>query len=145
VAGDGIEQIHAGGHVGGVEDAGLAHGFGHEGFGGEVHDGVNFVPGENSFELRTIRKINLAKNGAGRNGGTMSLEQAVQRNDGHAARDQNFRANAADVTRRAGNKNIHLSILLDLGRKPNWTGAELPDQQPGLWKARCTPRKSVKD
>jgi len=30
----------------GVEDAGLAHGFGHEGFGGEVHDGVNFVPGE---------------------------------------------------------------------------------------------------
>jgi len=111
-----------------------------------VHDGVNFVPGENSFELRTIRKINLAKNGAGRNGGTMSLEQAVQRNDGHAARDQDFRTDAADVTRRAGNKNIHLSILLDLGRKPNWTGAELPGPTArAVEKRDARPRKSVKD
>jgi hypothetical protein len=84
-----------------------------------VHDRFNFVPGEDSFQLSPIREIDLSKNRAERDSGTMAFEQAVQGNDGHAARDQNFRADAADVTRRAGNKNIHLSILLDLGRKPN--------------------------
>jgi len=90
-----------------------------------VHDGINFVQGEDRFELSAVREINLAKDRAGRDSPTMSLEQAVQRNDGHAARDQDFRTDAADVTRRASNKNIHLSILLDLGRKPNLARSEL--------------------
>jgi len=83
-----------------------------------VHNGVNFVPGEDGFKLRAIREINLAKDRAERDGGTMALQQAVQRDDGHAARDQDFRADTADVTRSTGNENIHLYILLDLGKKP---------------------------
>jgi len=85
-----------------------------------VHDGVNFVAGEDGFELRAIREINLAKNGAGRDGGMMAFQQTVQRDDGHAARNQDFRADTADVTRGAGNENIHLCVLLDLGRKSKW-------------------------
>ncbi len=63
VAGDGIEQVHTAGHVGGVENTGLADGFGDEGLGGEVHDGVNFVLGEDALQLRAISEINLAENG----------------------------------------------------------------------------------
>jgi hypothetical protein len=106
-----------------------------------VHDSVNFVPGENSFQLCAIREINLAKNRAGWDSGAMALKQAVHRNDGHAARDQDFRADAADVTRRAGNKNIHLSILLDLGRKPNWTRSELPEPKARVAERHDAPRR----
>src|SRR5207302_466373 len=118
VAGDGIEKIHAGGDVRGVEDAGLAHGFGDEGLGGKVHDGVNFVLREDGFKLSAIGEINLAKDRARRHGSPMTFEQAIQRDDGHAARRQDFRTDTADVTRCASNKNTHRYVLLESGRKP---------------------------
>ncbi len=108
VARDGIEQVHTTGHVSGVENTRLAYGFGDQGFGGEVHHGVNLVLGENGFNLRAIRKVYLAKDGSRRHSGAMALHQAVQRNDGHAARNQDLRADTANVTRRSRNENIHL-------------------------------------
>jgi len=64
VTGDGIEQIHAAGHVGGIENTGLADGFGDQGFGGEVHHGVNLVLREDGLKRRAVGKIDLAKDGA---------------------------------------------------------------------------------
>ena len=90
MARDGVEKIDAGGDVRGVEDAGLAHGLGDEGLGGKVHDGVNFVLGEDGFKLSAIGKINLAKGSARRHGAPMAFKQAVERDDGHAARYQDF-------------------------------------------------------
>ena len=52
MAGHGIEEIDAGGDVGGVEGAGLADGLGDEGFAGEMHYGIDFVFGEDFFDLR---------------------------------------------------------------------------------------------
>jgi len=77
VTGDGIEQIYAAGHVRGVENAGFAHGFGDEGFGGEMHDSVNFVLREDGFKLSAVGKVNLAKDGAWRDGRAMTFEQTV--------------------------------------------------------------------
>src|SRR5713226_6296353 len=108
VAGDGIEQIHTAGHIGGVENTWFADGFGHESLGGEVHHGVDFVLSEDGFKRGAVCEIDLAKDGAGRHGGTMSFQQAIQGDDGHAMLDQYFRADTADVTCRAGNENIHL-------------------------------------
>src|SRR6266849_676362 len=138
VAGDGIEQIHAAGHVGGVESAGLPYGFGDQGLGGEVHDGVNLVQGEDGFKLRAIREIHLAKDGARRHGSAMALQQAVQRDDGHAARNQDFRADTADVTRRSGNENIHLKALLESGRDQKWRCSKLPEPT-----ARCVEKQGA--
>src|SRR6266550_6851767 len=108
VARDGIEQIDTTGHVCGVENTRLAYGFGDQSLGGEVHHGVNLVLREDAFNLRAIPKIYLAKDGSRRHSGTMALHQAVQRNDGHTARNQDLRADAADVARRSGNENVHL-------------------------------------
>src|SRR6266436_8560378 len=105
VAGDSIKQAHPTGHVRGVENTRLAYGFGDQGLGGEVHHSVNLVLREDAFNLRAIGEIYLAKDGSRRNSGTMALHQAVQRNNGHAARNQDFRADTADVARRSGNEN----------------------------------------
>src|SRR5467141_3886755 len=106
VASDGIEQIHAAGHVGGIENTGLANGFGYESFRGEVHHGVNFVLREDGFKFGAIGKIDLAKDSARRHGGTVALHQAIQGDDRHATRNQDFRADTADVTCRTGNENL---------------------------------------
>jgi hypothetical protein len=74
VAGDGIEQIHAAGHVGGVENTGLADGLGDEGLGREVHHGVNFMLSEDGFKRRAISEIYLAKDSGWRHGGTVALQ-----------------------------------------------------------------------
>src|SRR6266550_954056 len=108
VARDGIEQVHTTSHVRGVKNTRLAYGFGDQGLGGEVHHGVNLVLREDGFNLRATGEIYLAKDGSGRHSGAMALHQAVQRNDGHTARNQDLRADTADVARRSGNENIHL-------------------------------------
>src|SRR5437016_2434535 len=108
VACDGIEQVHTAGHVRGVKNTRLAYGFGDQGLGGEVHHGVNLVLREDGFNLRATGEIYLAKDGSGRHSGAMALHQAGQRNDGHAARKQDLRADTADVTCRSGNENVHL-------------------------------------
>jgi hypothetical protein len=110
VARNGVEKIYTRGYVGGVEDAGLADGLGDEGFGGEVHDGVDFVLGENGFELRAIAEIGLAKDCGGRNSGAVAFEQTIESNDAHAAGEQDFGADAADVACGSGNENIHFAI-----------------------------------
>jgi hypothetical protein len=79
-----------------------------------VHHGVNLVLREDIFNLGAIREIRLAEDGSRRHGGAMAFQQAIQRNDGHAARNQDFRTDTADVTRRSGNENIHLCVLLEL-------------------------------
>src|SRR5882724_4092656 len=107
VAGDGVQQIHAAGYVGSVEDAGFADGLGDEGFRGEVHHRVNLVLGEDVVKLRTIGEVQLEKGCARRHGGAMAFDEAVHGDDAHAAREQDFGADAADVSRGSGNKNIH--------------------------------------
>src|SRR5207249_10978553 len=102
----------------GVEDAELAHGLGDKSFGGKVHDRVYFVPRENSVKLSAICEINLAIDGIGRHVRTLAFDHAVQGDDRHAARNQYFRTDTADVTRCARNKNIHHYVLLESGRKP---------------------------
>lgn len=116
VASDGIEQIHAGGHVGGVEYTRFADGFGDQRLGSKVHYGIDFVLGEDGFESRTIRQVHLAKNGTRRDRGPMALQQAIQGDDGHTAGNQHFGANTADITSRSSNKNIHSWMLLNSGR-----------------------------
>ena len=111
VTGDGIQQIHAAGYVGSVENAGLAHGFGDQSLGSKVHHGINLVLGENAFDLGAISKINLAKDRTLQHGRTMTFNQAVERNDAHSARQQDFRADAANVARRSCDENIHVSVL----------------------------------
>src|SRR6266567_344084 len=112
MAGDGVEQVHATGDVGRVENTGLAYGFGDQGLGSEVHYGVNLVLGENAFKLRAIGKIDLAKDSARRHGGAMALEQTVQCDDMHAARKQDFATDTADVSCGPGHENIHVVRLL---------------------------------
>lgn len=51
VASHGVEEIDAGGDVGGVEGAGLANGLGDQSFAGEVHDRIYFVLREDFFDL----------------------------------------------------------------------------------------------
>src|SRR5260370_23542580 len=58
VAGDGIEQVHTAGDVGGVENTGLADGFCDEGLGGEVHDRVHFVLGGDALPVRALNESN---------------------------------------------------------------------------------------
>ena len=103
-----IEKIDAAGDVGDIERAGLADGFGHLGFAGKVHDGVNAMAGEDVFELAEVAEVGLAKFGGGRNRGAVAFPKIIERDDAHAAREQDFRANAADVACRTGHQNIQL-------------------------------------
>src|ERR1700674_2739689 len=145
VARDGIEQVHTTGHVRGVENTRLAYGFGDQGLGGKVHHGVNLVLREDAFNLRAIGEIYLAKDGFRRHRGTMALQQAIQRNDGHAARNQNFRTDAADVARRSRNENIHLYVLLESGRKAKCGRSTLPEPTERAAKSRVhRPENSTK-
>src|SRR6267143_4812708 len=73
VAYDGVQQVHAAGYVGGVEDAGFADGLGNESFRGEVHDGIHFVLGKNIIKLGAIGEVGLEKNCAQRNRGAMAF------------------------------------------------------------------------
>src|SRR6266446_5929572 len=108
VAGDGVQQVHAAGYVGGVEDAGLADGLGDQSFGGEMHHGVNLVLGEKIIKLGAIGEVGLDKNCVRGHGGTMAFNEAVHGDNAHAAREQYFGADAADVSGCSSNKNIHL-------------------------------------
>jgi hypothetical protein len=146
VAGDGIEQVHAAGYVSGIENAGFANRFGDQSLGGEVHHGINLVLREDTFKSRAIRKIYLAKDGSWRHGGTMALEQTIQCDDGHAARNQDLRTDAADVTRRSGNENIHLSVLLESVRNAKWVCSKLPEPAARAAEKKGAPaRKCDKD
>src|SRR5882724_9688397 len=107
VAGDGVQQVHAAGYVGGVEDAGFADGLGNEGFRGEVHHGINLVLGEDIVKLGAIGQVSLDKNCARRNRGAMAFDEAVHGDDAHAAREQYFGADAADISGCSRNKNVH--------------------------------------
>jgi hypothetical protein len=110
MAGGRVKEVHASGDVGGIEDAGFADGLGDEGFSGKVHDGIDLVLGEDGFKLRAICQVGQAKDCAGRDGGAVAFEQTIQSDDAHAAREQNFGADAADVACGSSNENIHFAI-----------------------------------
>jgi len=106
VAGHGVEEIDAGGDVGGVEGAGLADGFSDQGFAGEVHDRINFVLREDFFELRADGEINFTEGGLGRDGGGVALLEIIESDDLVAAGEENLRADTADVACCSGDKNV---------------------------------------
>ena len=81
MAGHGVEEIDAGGDVGGVEGAGFADRLGDESFAGEVHDGVNFVFGEDFFDLCADAEIGSTENRFGRDGGGVALLKIIERDD----------------------------------------------------------------
>src|SRR2546423_3244559 len=113
VTGDSIQQIHAASHVRGIENTWLTDGLGDQGFGGEMHHGINFVPGKDAFQLLAIPEIYLTKDRARRDGGAVALDEIVEGNDAHSAGQQEFRTDAADVACRSSDQNIHGFILLD--------------------------------
>lgn len=102
MANHGVEKIDAASDIGGVESAGFADGFGDEGFAGEMHDCVDFVFGEDFFDLRANAEIDLAEEGLGRDGGAMAFLKIIEGDDLVAAGEKKFRANAADVARCSG-------------------------------------------
>ena len=79
VAGHGVEKIDAAGDIGGVEGAGLADGFGDEGFARKMHDCVDLVLGEDFLDLGADAEIRSAENGAGRNGGGVAFLKIIER------------------------------------------------------------------
>jgi hypothetical protein len=106
-----VEEIDAGGDVGGVEGAGFADGFGDESFAGEVHDGVDLVFGEDFFYLRADTEIGLAENRFGRDGGGVAFLKIIEGDDLVAAGEEDLRADAADVACCSGNENVQGSDL----------------------------------
>jgi hypothetical protein len=80
-----------------------------------MHDGIDFVLGENGFELRAIPQVGLAKDCGGRNSGAVAFEQTIQSDDAHSAREQDFGTDAADVACCSGNENIQRCVLLKQG------------------------------
>src|SRR5580693_874892 len=113
VASYGVEEIDAGGDVGGVESAGLADGLGDESFPGEMHDGVNFVVREDFLDLRAHAEIGPAKNRFGRDGCGVPLLKIIEGDDLVAAVEENLRADTADVACCSGYKDIQGSDLSD--------------------------------
>jgi hypothetical protein len=71
-----------------------------------VHHGINFMFGENIFNLRADGKIGMAKDGTGGDGFAMTLQQIVQSNYAYPPRQQGLTANTADITRSAGDQNV---------------------------------------
>src|SRR5580692_1738747 len=102
----GIQKIYAARNVGSVEGAGFTDGFGDKGFPGEMHNGVDFVILENLFELRAIGQIDLQKSGGGRNGSAVAFLKIIEREYLMSTREQNFRADAADIPGGTGDQDI---------------------------------------
>src|SRR5208282_2285396 len=74
VASDRIQQIDAARNVSSVKRAGLAHGFGNQGFGGEMHYGVDFILIENFLNMRAHGQVDVAKDRAGRHGFAVAFD-----------------------------------------------------------------------
>src|SRR2546429_7207570 len=106
----GVQQVYAAGHIGGIKDAWLFHGLGTQRFRREVLSRVNFIWREDSFELLAVSKIHFAEGGSWRHGSRVPFRQAVERDHLHSAQEQNFRANTADIPRRARHQNVQRTI-----------------------------------
>src|SRR5262249_17407235 len=89
------------------------HGFGNESFGSKVHHGVDFMLGEDGFELQAVSEVHRAEDRARRHGRTVPLDQAVQGNDFDAASPQDFGTDTADVAGRSADQKIHVGVLLE--------------------------------
>jgi hypothetical protein len=68
---------------------------------------------ENGFELGTIGEVHFAEGGLRGDRGAMAFEETIEGNDGVAARDQEFAADAADIAGGTGDENIHDEALLE--------------------------------
>src|SRR5271155_2155486 len=111
VASYGVEKIDAGSNVGSIERAGLANGFGDEGFACEMHYGIDGVLGENFLDLCADAQVGTAEDRFGRDCGGVALLKIIESNDLVAARQENLRADAADVARRSSYEYVQGSDL----------------------------------
>jgi len=112
-----IKKIDAAGNIGSVERAGFANRFGDEGFAGEMHHRVDFLFGEDFFYLGADAEIDLAEKRGGRDGGAMAFLKVIQGDDVVAAGEKKLRADAADVARCSGDKNVQGSDLAFIRKK----------------------------
>jgi hypothetical protein len=76
-----------------------------------MHDRVDFVFGEDFLDLGTLAKISAAEKRLGRNSGGVALLKVIEGDDLIAASEENLRADAADVARCSGDKNVQGSDL----------------------------------
>lgn len=111
VAGHRVEEVHTTGDVGSVKGAGFADRLADESFAGKMHDRVDFVFGEDFLDLGTLAKISAAEKRLGRNSGGVALLKVIEGDDLIAASEENLRADAADVARCSGDKNVQGSDL----------------------------------
>lgn len=111
MAGDGVEEIDAGGDVGGVESAGFADGFGDERLTGKMHDGFDLVLGKDFFDLRADAEIDFAEDGAGRDGGGVAFLKIIEGENLITAGEENFGTDAADIACGSGDENVQGSDL----------------------------------
>jgi len=102
VAKHGVEKENAAGYVGYVKGAGSFHGLLDEGFAGEMHYGVDFVAAEDFVEGGGVAEIGLVKGDLRGDGGAMAFAEVVDSDDRDAGGEQEFGADAADVSSGAG-------------------------------------------
>lgn len=125
VASHGIEEIDAAGDVGCVERARFPYGFGDKSFASEVHDGIDFVLGEDFFDLSADAKIDAAENGSWRNGGGVAFLKIVESDDVVAASEEKLRTDATNVACCAGDENVQGSNLTLSGEDELAAGASV--------------------
>src|SRR5580704_270253 len=116
VASDGVQEIDAGGDVGGVESAGFADGLGDQRFACKMHDRVNRVLGKNFLDLCADAEIGLTENRFRRDGGGVALLKIIEGDDLIATGQENFRTNTADVACGPGYENVQGSDLAFIPR-----------------------------
>jgi hypothetical protein len=105
VARYGVEEIDAGGDIGGIEGAWFSDGFSNERFPGEMHDGVNFLRGEDFFDLGTDAEVGSKEGSRAWDGGEVAFLKIIERDDLMSAGEKNFGANASDIAGSASNEN----------------------------------------
>jgi hypothetical protein len=86
-----------------------------------VHDGIDAVRGEYSVKLRAIGEVGMTKTSLLGDSGAVATLQVVQCNDVHTADEEDFSANATDVTRCSGDENVQLaaSFAADRACRPD--------------------------
>ena len=115
VAEHGVEKENAASDVGDIEGAGVLHGFLDEGFGSEMHNGVDFVEAEDFVEGGGIAKVDLVEESLRGDGGALAFGEVVDGDDADALLEEEFGADAADVAGATGDENEQKASLLKAG------------------------------
>src|SRR5215831_1159925 len=101
-----VEKVDPAGDVGGIESARFTDGFGHQGFCSKVHDRFDFVLCKYGFNLGTDRQVGVTEDSLRGNSGAMPFLKIVEHNHLMAARKEDFRTDATDITGAAGDKDL---------------------------------------